>query len=456
MAAAMQAGAFPMPRFSICIPTRERHETLPHSIRTILQQTCSDFELIVQDNCSREDTRRTVEEFDDPRIIYHRSDERISMHANWEQALNLTSGEYVIFLGDDDGLLPYCLEKAAECVDGHHVDLLAWLAHTYYWPNVPDAKRRNHLTLDMRAPAVWGEYFSAEKGTLDRSAGRSLPPGVFCLDSRRLLHNWLDHSGAHVYVPTYHNLVSRRVIDGVRKLAGGPYFFNPLPDFGTLIANLYVAEEVFFYAAPLSMTGHAGGSSGGTHGDLESWTRTLDHFIAEANVTPEQLLPKVFEPFVWTPTLLAGCFENVKNQMFPDDDGLKMGWENFLRGAAAQVNGEPEAVRAACRDWILASARRVGVKPETIDFPPVEDWKRRLGAWTDPNGRMQFFYPDCDRLGVKTIVDAVNLAAQFAPIALYPTHIPWWPTTRWRTRIKRILGPTLSSKLKRLVWQFSQ
>jgi hypothetical protein len=256
-------------------------------------------------------------------------------------------------------------------------------------------------------------------------------------------------------VPTYHNLVSRRVIDSVRKLAGGPYFFNPLPDFGTLIANLYVAEEVFFYAAPLSMTGHSGGSSGGTHGNLESWTHTLNRFIAEANVTPEQLLPKVFEPFVWTPALLAGCFENVKNQMFPNDDSLKIGWENFLRSAAAQVNSEPDAVREACREWILSSARRIGIEPETIDFPPVEDWVRQLGTKNDPMGRTQFLYPDCDRLGVRTIIDAVNLAAQFAPIALYPTLIPWWPSTRWRTRIKRMLGERVSSKVKRLIWQFS-
>ncbi len=445
-----------MPMFSICIPTRERHGTLPHSMRTILQQTYADFELIIQDNCSSDETRLAVEQFDDPRIIYHRSNERISMHANWEQALNLTSGEYVIFLGDDDGLLPYCLEKCAEVVKDRHVDLLAWLAHTYYWPNVPDAKRRNHLTLDMRAPSNWGDYFSAEKSAIDRSAGRTLPPGVFCLDSHRLLHNWLDHSGARVYVPAYHNLVSRRVIDKVRKLAGGPYFFNPLPDFGTLIANLYVAQEVFFYAAPLSMTGHAGGSSGGTHGDLESWTRTLNRFIAEANVTPEQLLPKVFEPFTWAPAILAGCFENVKNQMFPNDDRLKMGWENFLRGAATQVSGEPEAVRQACRDWILASAAKIGVKSDSIAFPVVGDWTRQQGTMNDPNGRTQFIYPDCDKLGVETIVDAVNLAAQFHPILMYPTHIPWWPTTRWRTRIKRILGQRLSSTLRRLIWQFRQ
>jgi len=281
-----------MPRFSICIPTRERHQTLPYTMRSVLQQSCGDFELIVQDNCSGPETRAVVESFDDDRIVYHRSTERLAMHDNWEQALDLSRGEFVIYLGDDDALLPDCLEKVVGCVEGREVDLLAWLAHTYYWPDVPDEKRRNHLSLDMRAAPSWADHFSPEKDAIDRAGHHAtLPPGVFCLDSRRLLRNWLAHDGARVYVPTYHNLVSRRVIDEVKRRTNGIYFFNPLPDFGTLIANLYVAREVFFYAAPLSMTGHSGRSSGGTHGDQESWDRTLKRFMAEAKLTPEQLLP---------------------------------------------------------------------------------------------------------------------------------------------------------------------
>lgn len=415
-----------MPKFSICIPTRERHQTLPSTIQSVLQQTNPDFELIVQDNCSSPETREAVARFDDARIVYHRSDQRISMHENWEQAFELTSGDFLIFVGDDDALMPNCLEKAAELVEGRDVELLAWLAHTYYWPDVPDAKRRNHLTVDLRAAPNWGEYFAPEGEALDRSGEHpTLPPATFCLDSRRLLRNWLAHEGARVYVPAYHNLVSRRIVEKVKQQARQErYFFNPLPDFGTLIANLYVAKEVFFHAAPLSMTGHSGRSAGGTHGDQDSWSRSLERFMAEAKATPEQLLPSVFDHFLWAPPLLAGCFENIKRQMFPDDDELVMGWESFLRGAATQVAGEPEAVRDACRDWILASAARIGVDPASIAFPPTGEWRRQVGVLADPAGRMQFAYLDCERLGAETILDAVSIADQLAPVTLYPATIP--------------------------------
>ena len=39
-----------MPKFSICIPTRERHHTLPYAVASVLAQTYDDFEVIVQDN----------------------------------------------------------------------------------------------------------------------------------------------------------------------------------------------------------------------------------------------------------------------------------------------------------------------------------------------------------------------------------------------------------------------
>jgi glycosyltransferase involved in cell wall biosynthesis len=414
-----------MPRFSICIPTRERHETLPYAIQTVLAQTYRDFELIIQDNCSGEETAAVVARFDDPRVVYQRSSERLPMHANWEAALDRTSGEYLIFLGDDDGLQPDCLQTVVQLIEGRDVELLAWLANTYFWPNVPDSRRRNHFSIDLRASAFWAEYYApVMKPESSKARGRPLPAGILCLDSEGLLRNWLDHSGPRLYIPTYHNLVSRRIVERVRSKASGVYFFDPLPDFGTLIANLYVSDEVWFYAAPLSTTGHAGGSAGGTHGDLESWSRHLERFIAEAKLEPQDLLPSVFEPFLWNPTILAGCYENVKRRLFPDDARFEMGWENFIRSAAAQVNGEPKAVRKACRDWIFRSAKRIGMDPDSIDYPPVPDFARPVGSLVDVHGRIQYQYVDGDFFRLRTIADAVTLASQFRPLAVYSTPIP--------------------------------
>lgn len=419
-----------MPKFSICIPTRERHHTLPFAVASVLAQTYPDFELIVQDNFSSDETYKSLKEFDDPRLKYFRSDRRLSMHENWEAALNNCSGDYISYIGDDDALLPFCLERVNELLAIGKVDLLAWLAHTYYWPDVPDPLRRNYLSVDLRAGPTWANYVSPDADRIDRAGYHSnLPPGVLALDSRAILRNWLRYAGPRFYVPTYHNLVSRRLIDRVKDVTKGPYFFNPLPDYGTLIANLYMSEEVIFHAAPLSMTGHSRSSSGGTHGHQESWERRLQNFIEESGWTEEQLSPTVFKPFLWTPVLLAGCFEDVKRRLFPDDEDLSIDWSNFLISAATEVNGEPESVREKCKEWLLESADQIGLPKEKLAFPEVAPFKRVVGTLLDPQGCIVYAFIDGDALGLKTVTDAVRVAGALQPTTLYPVNIPHPPTS---------------------------
>jgi glycosyltransferase involved in cell wall biosynthesis len=413
-----------MSKYSVCIPTRERHSTLPYAVASVLAQTYQDFEVIVQDNCSSDETYKSLKTFDDPRLKYYRSDQRLSMHANWEAALDQTTGDYVTYIGDDDALLPFCLGRVDELLKIGDVDLLAWLAHTYYWPDVADTLRRNHLSVDLRSGALWAEHVAPEAATLNRARfHKGLPPGTMALDSKMIARNWLRHDGVRFYVPTYHNLVSRRVIDAVKAGVGGAYFFNPLPDFGTLIANLYVSEEVIFYAAPLSMTGHSRNSSGGTHGHQESWTRRLEKFIEESGWTAEALLPTPFRPFLWTPALLAGCFEDVKRRLFPNDDAFTIDWGNFLVSAAAGVNSEPESVREECRAWLLESADRIGSPREKLLFPEVAPYQRQRGTLLDPRGCAVYAFVDGDVLGLETVMDAVRVADVLHPMTLYQISV---------------------------------
>src|SRR5262245_17171828 len=99
------------PRFSIVVPTRQRHETLRHCLRTCLAQGFDDYEVVVCDNCSSPQTRQVVEEQATPRLRYLRMTEPLAMSANWERALSEVRGEYVLVLGDDDGLMPYALAE---------------------------------------------------------------------------------------------------------------------------------------------------------------------------------------------------------------------------------------------------------------------------------------------------------------------------------------------------------
>ncbi len=56
------------PKLTVIIPTRERADTLFHTLRTVLEQEYENLEIIVSDNASIDNTRQVVSQFTDVRL----------------------------------------------------------------------------------------------------------------------------------------------------------------------------------------------------------------------------------------------------------------------------------------------------------------------------------------------------------------------------------------------------
>jgi glycosyltransferase involved in cell wall biosynthesis len=82
----------------------------------VLRQSYQNWELVVADNFSSDDVSGYVGSLSDTRIIYIRSDNFLSVTDNWNRALQVASGQYVIMLGDDDGLTPGYFERILYCM----------------------------------------------------------------------------------------------------------------------------------------------------------------------------------------------------------------------------------------------------------------------------------------------------------------------------------------------------
>ena len=113
------------PFFSVVIPTRDRAKLIPFAMRSVLNQTFSDFEIIVSDNFSSDDTAEAAREFNDQRIKYFKSDHALSLGESWEFALSHATGEYVIFLSDDDAYAKVCLERLFGVIDAESADVVS-------------------------------------------------------------------------------------------------------------------------------------------------------------------------------------------------------------------------------------------------------------------------------------------------------------------------------------------
>lgn len=100
-------------KFSIGIPAY-KSKFLKENISSILQQTYTDFELIIVDDASPENIEGIVNEFKDSRIRFYRNDKNfgaINVVDNWNKCLSFAKGDYFLLMGDDDKLMPDCLEE---------------------------------------------------------------------------------------------------------------------------------------------------------------------------------------------------------------------------------------------------------------------------------------------------------------------------------------------------------
>lgn len=93
------------PFFSIIIPTYNRAKDLQFALFCILKQSFSNFEVIISDNCSKDNTREIIEKCKDKRVKYFRSKTNVTYLLNVKNALRHARGKYVFFHADDDFLL---------------------------------------------------------------------------------------------------------------------------------------------------------------------------------------------------------------------------------------------------------------------------------------------------------------------------------------------------------------
>ncbi len=105
-------------KFSVTIPAYKR-AYLRECIESVLAQTYADFELVIVDDHSPEDLAAVVKQFDDKRIRFFRNDKNcgaVDVVDNWNICLAHATGDYLICMGDDDRLLPNCLEEYARLI----------------------------------------------------------------------------------------------------------------------------------------------------------------------------------------------------------------------------------------------------------------------------------------------------------------------------------------------------
>ena len=102
-----------MTKLSVCLLTFNRAGLISKTIDTILKQSYSNFELIINDNCSSDETQKICVEFEkcDNRVRYYRNDTNLGLTGNYQAAFERSSAKYVAFLHDSDLYHPDLLNE---------------------------------------------------------------------------------------------------------------------------------------------------------------------------------------------------------------------------------------------------------------------------------------------------------------------------------------------------------
>jgi glycosyltransferase involved in cell wall biosynthesis len=106
------------PKVSVLIPTYNYAYCLDEAMQSVLDQTLSDFELIVIDDCSKDNTDDVMQKYlTDPRITYMKNEKNLGLVGNWNKCLSYAKGDYIKILCADDKFRKDLLEKMVNVME---------------------------------------------------------------------------------------------------------------------------------------------------------------------------------------------------------------------------------------------------------------------------------------------------------------------------------------------------
>jgi glycosyltransferase involved in cell wall biosynthesis len=119
-------------KISVCIPVYNGAEFIRQAITSVLEQDMNDFELLIVDNHSSDETVAVVKSFSDPRIRLVQNETNIGLIPNWNKALAEARGLYIKILPADDFLYQGCLRRQSAVLDadtGHRISMVCSRRH---------------------------------------------------------------------------------------------------------------------------------------------------------------------------------------------------------------------------------------------------------------------------------------------------------------------------------------
>lgn len=231
------------PLLSIVVPTKNRYVYLYSLIKLIDSFKSDDIELVIQDN-SDDNTEffETVNLDNYPFIHYFYETKTLSQAGNSELSIKNSTGEYVCFIGDDDGVTKGIIEQVKSLKD-RGLEAMITRSAVYNWPDYKDDSIFN-LSATL---------------TLNDSKKSN-----YILNSKEELRKVANSGFANLGLlpKVYQGVVSRAALNRLYDKCGS-YFPGPSPDMANAVALTAVIDEYLYSDEPTIITGQSKFVGGG-------------------------------------------------------------------------------------------------------------------------------------------------------------------------------------------------
>ena len=141
------------PLVSIGLPVFNGAQYLAEVLDSLLGQTYTNFELIISDNASTDETQEICQAYaaKDPRVCYYRNRENIGAVQNWYRTFDLSRGEYFTSAGHDDRYAPEFLSACVAVLD-RNPDVVLCYTRTKIIDEDGNVVRNFEVEIDTTSP----------------------------------------------------------------------------------------------------------------------------------------------------------------------------------------------------------------------------------------------------------------------------------------------------------------
>lgn len=234
-------------KFSVAIPTHNRLHLLRDAVETVRRQDYQNWEVVVFDNASEEDIAGYVAGLNDPRIKTRRSDAFLPVTDSWNSALAMASGDYVIVIGDDDGLMPgYFSQLTALIATFQNPDVIYTNILQFFHPGVAPWEPQGYIA-DIRN-AFFFEHRTEPFLLSAQDTEKAIAGSV------TLHRNFTFNMQAFCF--------SRWLLDELAR--EGPIFRSPFPDYYLANVALGRSRSTLVVPDPMAIAGVSKASYGFT------------------------------------------------------------------------------------------------------------------------------------------------------------------------------------------------